>query len=193
VLGSLAPEADHLREVLDRVPARGVDELLLAAGERARVDVVRGREQSAGRQRDLPGLESRTRRWHLLQRPPDTDLIPRRTPRHPMLDREPRRRRQMSVALEEAAPVDLREPAETFDLEQLEGALQFGELLLDPRIRQVGQGLGAERLHDRSKLAHEPLLGIRSPATHGMRSFGASRASVSNMRSNLPKRTTLGL
>jgi hypothetical protein len=38
-------------------------------------------------------------------------------------------------------------PADPFDLELLDGAVQLGEVLLDPRVRQIRQRLGSQRVH----------------------------------------------
>jgi len=48
----------------------------------------------------------------------------------------------------QAPAIDLGEPAEPFDLELLDRAVQLGEVLLDPRVRQIRQRLGSQRVHD---------------------------------------------
>jgi hypothetical protein len=58
------------------------------------------------------------------------------------------------VALEEPPALDLGEPAKPLELNQLAHPLQFGEVLLDPRVRKLGQDLGSKRLEHRSQLAH---------------------------------------
>lgn len=47
----------------------------------------------------------------------------------------------------QAPAFDLGEPAEAFDLELLDRAMQLGEVLLDPRVRQIRQRLGSQRIH----------------------------------------------
>ena len=54
-------------------------------------------------------------------------------PHHVVRPCEPGRGRQMSAAFVEAATVDLRQPAQPFELPELARALQFREVLLDPR------------------------------------------------------------
>ena len=60
----------------------------------------------------------------------------------------------MTVAFEETPPVDLGEAAEALHLQQLEAALELGELLLDPGVGELRQRLGAQVLDHRSQLAH---------------------------------------
>jgi hypothetical protein len=154
VLGPLAPEAHHLREVLDRVPARRIDKLFLAASERVRVDALRGRQQARGRQRDVARLQRGARLWHLVERSAHAYLVPGRPPRHPMPNREPRGGREVPVAFEQTPPVDLREAPQALDLEQLDRPLQVGELLLDARVGQLRQRLRSKSVDDRTKLTH---------------------------------------
>jgi hypothetical protein len=58
------------------------------------------------------------------------------------------------IALEQAAPVELGQPPQPLDLEQLDRAMQLGEVLLDHRVGQLGQDLGPQRLDRRTQLAH---------------------------------------
>jgi hypothetical protein len=57
------------------------------------------------------------------------------------------------IAFEEASAVDLGQPTQPFGLELFHRTVQLCEVLLDPGIGQRGQGLGAQRLHDRAQLA----------------------------------------
>jgi hypothetical protein len=43
----------------------------------------------------------------------------------------------VAVSFEEPPPLDLGEPAQPFDLEQLRHALQLGEVLLDACVRKL--------------------------------------------------------
>jgi hypothetical protein len=47
----------------------------------------------------------------------------------------------------QASALDLGQPTQPFDLELLDRAVQLGEILFDPRIRQLRQHLGPERVH----------------------------------------------
>jgi hypothetical protein len=60
----------------------------------------------------------------------------------------------MTISLEGGSPVDLGEPAEPLDLQQLGHALELGEVLLDDRVRQVGQDFRLKLGYSRSKLTH---------------------------------------
>jgi len=44
----------------------------------------------------------------------------------------------MTVVFEEPAPFDLREAPQPFELEEIAHSLEFGEVLLDARVRDIG-------------------------------------------------------
>ncbi len=83
---------------------------------------------------------------------------------------QPRRHREMSISLVCRPAVNLGEPAQTLQLEQLCRPLQFGEVLLDARIWQVRQDLRSKPLDCRPQFAHAPAclehtFGLYSPGT----------------------------
>jgi hypothetical protein len=150
----LPPDRRDLPQAADRVDACGLDELLLRAGERARVGLARVDEHARRRHGDVARIDRAAGHRHLLERPRD----PRGAARHPPRDLEavgePRRRREVTVTLEQAAPLDLGEPPQALGLEQVDHALELGEVLLDARVGKVRERLGAQRLDRGTKLAH---------------------------------------
>jgi hypothetical protein len=62
----------------------------------------------------------------------------------------------MAVAFEEPPPLDLRETSQPFDLELLQHLLELREVLLDARVRQVGERLRAQHPDYGPELAHGP-------------------------------------
>jgi hypothetical protein len=63
----------------------------------------------------------------------------------------------MSVAFEQPPTLDLGEPTEPLELEEFGGALELGEVLLDPRVGQARELLGPQALDGRAQLAHRSL------------------------------------
>ena len=82
-----------------------------------------------------------------IQRPREPNVLARDAPRHLEPGDEPGRGREEAVALVQAPAIDLGEPAEPFDLELLHRTVQLGEVLLDPRVREIRQRLGSQRIH----------------------------------------------
>jgi hypothetical protein len=93
-----------------------------------------------------------------FQRAGDPNVLARDAPRDLEPADEPRRRREEPVALVQASALDLGQPTQPFDLELLDGAVQLGEIVLDPRIRQLRQRLGPQRVNRRTQLAQTPSL-----------------------------------
>jgi hypothetical protein len=60
----------------------------------------------------------------------------------------------MPVAFTDAPTVELRETAQSFELELLCGVLELREVLFDPGVRKIRQDLPAQRVDPRSELAH---------------------------------------
>jgi hypothetical protein len=58
------------------------------------------------------------------------------------------------IPIERAATLDLGQPPERFELELIDDAPDLGEVLLDPRIGQLGERFAAQRSDRRPKLAH---------------------------------------
>jgi hypothetical protein len=58
------------------------------------------------------------------------------------------------VAFEELPTVDLRQPSQALELDQLGGSVQLCEVLLDPGVRKLGERLGAVSLDRRQEPAH---------------------------------------
>jgi hypothetical protein len=75
----------------------------------------------------------------------------------------------MTIPLEEPSPIQLGEPPKSLNFKQFHRALELGEVLLDPRIRQLWERLGAQRLDRRPEFTH--------PTTAPLGSF-QSRTSV---------------
>jgi len=144
----LAPERRDALELAHRVDPRRLDELRLAPLERVHIGVP-NRDQHANRRHRHVALAERTPSLrHPIQRPREPNVLARDAPRNLEPGDEPGRGREEAVALVQAPAIDLGEPAEPFDLELLDGAVQLGEVLLDPRVRQIRQRLGSQRVHD---------------------------------------------
>jgi hypothetical protein len=60
----------------------------------------------------------------------------------------------VTIAFEKLAPVDLGQAPQPLDVEELQRALQLGEVLLDAGVRELRQGLGSQALDRRSEFAH---------------------------------------
>lgn len=60
----------------------------------------------------------------------------------------------MPVTLETAPPIDLGQASEPFGLDLFNGSLQLGEVLFEPRIRQLGQDVAAIELDRGAEFAH---------------------------------------
>jgi hypothetical protein len=63
--------------------------------------------------------------------------------------------RKVAVAFEQPPTVELRKTPQPLSFQLLEGEMQLGEVLLDARVGQIGELLGAERINDRTELAHD--------------------------------------
>jgi len=106
---ALTPERGDALQVVDRMDASGVDELVLGEIERLGVGAARRHEHASGGQRDVAGLERATRGRHVRERPREVRLLARGSPRDAEPGGEPRRGREVTVPFEEPAPFDLRE------------------------------------------------------------------------------------
>jgi hypothetical protein len=65
--------------------------------------------------------------------------------------------------------VDLSEPAQPFGIDQVGGPLELGEVLLESRVRQVGEDVGPQHLECRPELAHRSVFSnMCSDASRGV-------------------------
>jgi hypothetical protein len=69
----------------------------------------------------------------------------------------------MPVTLVQPASLDLRQSAQALELEAFDRSVQFAEVLFDPSVGQLGNGLGLEGFDRGTKLTHASSLpNIRS-------------------------------
>jgi hypothetical protein len=155
-LDTQSPVGRDPLQIAHLVDPSGLDEVSFRVGEGCRVGISCRDQHSNGGHRDLARVEGAARVRHLLQASRDADVLACRSPSHPVRPRQPRGSGQVPVSLEESATIDLGQSPETFDLDQLTDALEFREVVLDPRVRQLRQHLAPERLQRRPKLTHRP-------------------------------------
>jgi len=149
-----APVPDHAVELAWRVARRRFNERRLRAGERSRFAALCVDEHLCGRERETTGFDRPARDRHAFEGTSDTHVTLRRAPAGPQARDEPRRGRQMPVAREDTSPVQLSEPTEAFELEVLYRLPQLQEVVLEPRVGEVGELLRSERFDRRTELAH---------------------------------------
>jgi len=152
--GRVAPVRRDALKVAHRVDPGGVDEGVLRLPKCLGIGVVRRCQHARCRQGHVALLERRTRRGHLVQRSSESNVLPRRSPRHLEPGDEPCDRREVAVALEQPPAVDLSEPTQPLNFELLDSAMQLREVVLDVGVRQLRQHLSAQPVNSRSKLAH---------------------------------------
>jgi hypothetical protein len=146
----LAPERRNALEIAHRMDPGCLDELRLATFEGIGRGIPNRDQHPDRRHRYLALLERASRPGHVVQRTGDPNVLAGGAPRDLEPADEPRRCRQEPVPLVQASALDLDQPTQPFDLELLDRAVQLGEVLLDPRIRQLRQRLGPKRIHGRT-------------------------------------------
>ena len=153
---SLAPVGGDPLQVGDRMDPCGLHELGLGTGERLGVGLPGPDQHAERRHRQVAVVQGTSGDRHLLEPPCCPKILAGGSPRDLERAREPRRRRQMAVALEQAASLDLAQASKPLGLELLDGSVKLCEDLLDASVGQLRQRLGAKCLDLAPELAHVP-------------------------------------
>ncbi len=133
-LDRLAPVGGHALQIVHRVDPSGLDERVLRPLECRGVGVPSSDEDANCRHREVAIVQRSPSFGHFLERSRDPHVLPCGSPRHLERARQPGRRREVSITLEDRSTLDLPKPPQALDLQQLRYPLQLGEVFLDPRI-----------------------------------------------------------
>ena len=108
-------------------------------------------------ERERPNLEAPARGRHVLRLARLQHVATGCPPRDLQPGDSPGSGRQVAIAFERAAAVELGQSPEAFGFERLAGRVQLDEVGLDPRVGHVAQHLHAQLVDRRPQLAHRAL------------------------------------
>jgi hypothetical protein len=150
----LAPVVDRAAQLAGSEGHRRLDERLLDLHELGRVDLTRRDEHRRRRGRDLARRQRLAGARHPPQPARDPHLLAGDRPRAPQAMDEPGRHRQVPVAHEGPAGIELRHATQTLRLERAAGALDLDHVLLERLVRREPQVLAGELVEGRQQHAH---------------------------------------